>query len=386
MSSDLEEKLKQYADLIVEAGLNLQPGQRLLIVAHSLDVAPLVRQAAASAYRGGCPLVSVKWHDEKLEKIRYQNAGRDSFEEFSAWEAEGAVKHIERGDAYLAIYGKNPELLKDEDPELVATAYKTNAKHYKPFADHIMKNSVQWTIVCPPTLDWATKVFPNEAPQDALNHLWEAVTKACRLDQPDPVQFWKQQVHHLGKRKNYLTEKQYTALQFTGPGTNLKVGLVDNHIWFGGSNKTSAGISFSPNIPTEEVCTMPHKDKVEGTVAATKPLSFGGNLIENFSLTFAEGKVVDFQAEKGEGTLRKLLETDEGANYLGEVALVPHKTPISELGTLFLNTLYDENASNHLALGKAYRDMIEGGEEMSDEAFAAAGGNDSLTHDDFMFG
>jgi aminopeptidase len=386
MSSEFEERLEKYAELIVKVGLNLQPGQRLLIFAYSLDVAPLVRQVAASAYQRGSRLVTVIWLDEELEKTRYQHAPRDSFEEFSIWEADGAVKHIERGDAYLAVYGKNPELLKDEDPELIATAYRTGAKHYKPFADHIMKNSVQWSGVCPPTLDWATKVFPEEPPQDALIHLWEAVTKACRLDQADPIKFWQQQVADLGKRKKYLTEKQYTALEFTGPGTKLRVGLADGHVWVGGSSETPTGISFAPNLPTEEVFTLPHKDKVEGTVTATKPLSFQGKLIENFSLTFSEGKVVDYTAEKGQEALRNLLETDEGTKCLGEVALVPHKTPISELDLLFLNTLYDENASNHLALGKGYRFALEGGTEMSDEEFMQAGGNDSLIHVDFMFG
>jgi aminopeptidase len=229
-------------------------------------------------------------------------------------------------------------------------------------------------------------VFPKETPEDAEQSLWDAVFKACRIDEPEPAIFWQQQVDNLGKRKEYLTAKHYTALQFSGPGTNLTVGLPNGHIWAGGSSKTPSGISFVPNLPTEEVFTLPHKDKIEGIVTATKPLSYQGSLIENFSLTFSEGKVVSFSAEKGEETLRNLLETDENSKSLGEVALVPHQTPISQLGFIFLNGLYDENASNHLALGSAFQFTLEGGVAMSAEEFAQAGGNDSLIHVDFMFG
>jgi aminopeptidase len=357
---DFDQKLEKYAELIVKVGLNLQPGQRLFIVASSLDVAPLVRQVVKSAYQNESRLVSVLWLDEQLNKIRHQNAPRDSFEEFATWMTDGRLQCIERGDASLIIYGDNPELLKDQDPELLAIA--------------------------PPTPDWATKVFPKDTQQDAEVRLWDAVFKACRLNEPDPAVFWKQQVDNLCKRKEYLTAKHYAALQFTGPGTNLTVGLPDGHIWGGGSSKTPSGISFVPNLPTEEVFTLPHKHKIEGTVSATKPLSYQGNLIENFSLTFSEGKVVNFSAENGEEILRNLLETDENSKSLGEVALVPHQTVISQLGFIFLNTLYDENASNHLALGNAYRFTLEGGTTMSDEEFAQAGGNDSLIHVDFMFG
>ena len=385
-NQDFEQKLAKYAELIVKVGLNLQPGQRLFIVAFALEVAPLVRQVMKSAYQNESRFVSVHWIDEQLIKIRYQYAPRDSFEEFATWNTDGCLQCIERGDAYLQIAGLNPELLKDQDPDLLSIASRTQAKHYKPIRDHQGKNSVQWSLVCPPTSDWATKVFPKETPEDAEQSLWDAVFKVCRLDEPEPAIFWQQQVDNLGKRKEYLTVKHYTALQFSGPGTNLTVGLPDGHIWAGGSSKTPSGISFVPNLPTEEVFTLPHKNKIEGTVTATKPLSYQGNLIENFSLTFSEGKVVNFTAEKGEEILRNLLETDENSKSLGEVALVPHQTPISQLGFLFLNTLYDENASNHLALGDAYRSALEGGTAMSDEEFAQAGGNDSLIHVDFMFG
>ena len=386
MSSDFEENLEKYAELIVKVGLNLQPGQRLFIVAVSLDVAPLVRQVTACAYRHGSKLVSVKWVDEHLDKIRYLHAPRDSFEEYPAWETDGALLSAERGDALMQIVGRNPELLKDRDPKLISIAMRTSAKHSKPITDRISKGTVQWTLVAPPTPNWATKVFPAETPQDAETRLWEAVFKACRLDKPDPVAFWQKQVSNLEKRSDYLTQKAYKSLHFTGPGTDLKVSLPQGHIWKSGNSETKSGVSYLVNIPTEEVFTLPQREKVEGTVTATKPLAYLGNLIENFSLTFSEGKVVDFTAEKGEEVLRNILEMDDGARFLGEVALVPHKTPISQMDLLFLNTLYDENASNHLALGRAYRNSLEKGAEMSDEEFAQAGGNYSLIHVDFMFG
>lgn len=381
-----EEKLQRYADLTVKVGLNLQPGQRLVIVAGPLDVAPLVRAVTKSAYLNGSRLVSVLWFDEQLTLARYQYAPRDSFEEIADWMMTGYLNAIEQGDAYLQIWGTDPEALKDQDPGLIATAGRTLGKHYKPIGIHQGKNTVQWLLISSPTSDWATKVFRDKSPQEAVEQLWDAVFKACRVDESDPSAFWEQQVTELRKRREYLTGKQYTGLKYTAPGTDLTVGLPNEHIWFGGASQTPSGVSFVPNLPTEEVYTMPHKDKTQGIVTATKPLSYRGNLIENFSLTFTDGKVTSFSAQKGEETLRGLLETDENSKQLGEVALIPHKTPISQSGIVFLKTLYDENASNHLALGSAYRYTLKGGTEMTDEEFAQAGGNNSLSHVDFMFG
>lgn len=381
-----EQKLQRYAELTVKVGLNLQPGQRLVIVAYSLDVAPLVREVAASAYQNGCRLVTVVWLDEQLDKVRYQYAPRDSFEEFFSWITNGVAQNIEEGDAYLQISGSDPELLKNQDPKLVAIAGRTFGKAYKSIMDHQQINLTQWSVVGSPTLGWATRVFPDKSLQEAESQLWEAVFKVCRLDKPDPVAFWQGQVNELGKRKEYLTAKGYTGLHYKGPGTDLTIGLPERHIWHGGESQTQTGIPFVPNIPTEEVYTLPHKDKTQGTVTATKPLSYRGNLIENFSLTFSEGMVVNFSAQKGEDILRSTLETDENAKRLGEVALISHRTPISQSGLVFLKTLYDENASNHLALGSAYRYTLKNGDQMKDEEFAQAGGNDSQIHVDFMFG
>ncbi|MGD8405946.1 MAG: aminopeptidase [Anaerolineales bacterium] len=381
-----EQKLQRYADLTVKVGLNLQPGQRLFVIAYPLDVAPMLRPVVKSAYQNGCRLVNVAWVDEQEEKFRYQYAPHDSFEEFQSWITNGVAQGIEHGDAYLQIYGANPKLLEDQNPELIAIAGRTQRRYFKPINVHQGKNSVQWSVICPSTPGWAAQVFPDKPLPEAEAKLWEAIFKACRIEEPDPIAFWQQQAIGLSKRKDHLTAKQFTALHFTGPGTDLHVGLPKGHIWSGGESQTPGGISFMPNLPTEEVYTLPHKDKTHGTVTATKPRSYLGNLIENFSLTFSEGKVVNFSAQKGEETLRNILGTDENAKRLGEVALIPHQTPISQSSLIFLNILYDENASNHLALGRAYRYTLKDGEEMTDEEFAQAGGNDSLIHVDFMFG
>lgn len=383
---NFDEILTKYGDLMVKVGLNLQPDQRLIVIATSLEVAPLIRKITESAYKNGAPLVSVLWSDEQTTKARMQYAPKDSFEEFAGWTLDGVLQSMERGDAFLQISGRNPHLLKGQDPESLAIAAKTFSQHRKAIGDHQGKRTVQWSMACPPTQDWAAAVFPDATPEDALTKLWEAVIKACRLDLDDPIAFWHEQAVNLGKRKHYLTDKKYTELKFNGPGTDLTVGLPKGHIWEGGSGKSKKDVTYSPNIPTEEVFTMPHRERINGKVSSTKPLNYLGNLIDNFSFTFSEGKIVEFLAEKGEAVLDGLLETDPNARFLGEVALVPHQTPISQQELVFLNTLYDENASHHLALGNAYKYSLEGGTKMSEEEFLRAGGNNSLVHVDFMFG
>ena len=382
MNKDLLEK---YAEVIVKVGLNLQEGQRLFIAA-GLNTAPLIREVTAKAYQNGAPLVTVLWDDEELKKIRHQYAPRDSFEEFPEWVARGILENAERGDAYLSVTGLDPDLLAGFDPELIALELKTRAKHYKPALNLISNGGVQWTVVCPPTPKWAAKIFPDLSEEEAEEKLWGVMEKLCRLDYDDPVTAWQQHLSDLSKRHDYLNNMQFETLHFRGPGTDLKVGMPKDHIWKGGSGKTQGGVDFTANLPTEEVFSMPHKDRVEGTVHSTKPLNYFGNLIEDFSLTFEKGRVVDFSAKKGEETLRKMLESDENAKQLGEVALVPYYSPISESGLIFFNTLYDENAACHLALGSAYRINIKDGVKMSDEELDAAGVNDSLIHVDFMIG
>jgi aminopeptidase len=380
-----EQKLQNYAELAVKIGVGLRAGQRLMVRA-PIESAPLTRLIVASAYKAGARLVDVLWTDDAITLARFNHAPRDSFEEYPTWQAEALTQIAEKGDAVLSIYATDPDLLKDQDPDLVTLVQRVAQTHLAPFRRKVMSDALNWSLISLPIDSWAAKIFPQSEPDEQIARLWEAIFKVCRIDQPDPVAAWQRHVAELSARKDYLNSKAYTALKYTAPDTDFTLGLPDNHIWHGAHSHTPDGITFIANIPTEEVFTMPHKDRAEGVVSSSKPLSYGGVLIEDFSLTFANGRVVNVTAKKGEAVLRKLIDTDEGSARLGEVALVPHSSPISQSGLLFYNTLFDENASNHIALGRAYRFCVTGGADMSDEEFAAAGGNDSLTHVDFMIG
>jgi aminopeptidase len=383
---DYQEILSKYADLIIKVGLNLQPGQKLFIWAEQLEVAPLVRQVVEKAYQEGSQLVSVLWNDDQLKVSRFKHAPRDSFDEYPEWKADARYQRTREGDAILYISGKDPDLFQGQDPELVSQAARVYFEHLKPARELSMKNATQWCVVCPPTADWAVRVFPDLLREEAESQLWDAVIQTCRLEEDDPTAFWMDYFDKIKKTGEYLTGKAYSSMRFQAPGTDLKIGLPEGHIWIGGWDKSLTGIRFGANLPSEEVFTLPHREMTEGTVTATKPLSYLGSLIDGFSFTFKAGRVVDFSAKVGEDALRSLLESDPNAPYLGEVALVPHNTPISQLGISFLNTLYDENASNHLAFGNAYQVSLEGGAELSPEEFNAVGGNTSIIHEDFMFG
>jgi aminopeptidase len=384
-SLTFEHKLENYADLALKVGLNLQAGQRLIIRA-PLGSASLVRLITAGAYQMGARLVDVLWNDEALTLARFQYAPRDSFEEFPTWKTDALTEAAEQGDAVLSIVARDPDLLKDQDPELIAAVQRTADTHMLPFRQKAMADALNWSIVSVPEPAWAAKIFPDDSFEGQISKLWDTIFKVCRVDQVDPVAAWEKHLAQLAAKRDFLNDKQFTALIYRAPGTDLTVGLPENHVWAGGRKETLSGIPFIPNVPTEEVFTMPHKDKVNGVVASTRPLSYGGILIDKFSLTFENGRVVKVTAEKGETVLRRLIESDEGASRLGEVALVPYSSPISQTGLLFYNTLFDENAASHLALGRAYRFSVKGGAEMPEEEFAAAGGNLSLAHVDFMMG
>jgi aminopeptidase len=376
----------------VKVGLNLQRGQRLLIIGPlanggaSLEAAPLVRQIAASAYQAGAPLVEVLWGDEAMQQTRFKLAPRDSFGEFSAWLPPALAGHVENGHAVLSVYANDPDLLKGEAPELVGAVQQATSRAVHTFREHISRNETNWTVVAAAGAGWAAKVFPGAARDQQVTRLWDVIARLCRLDQPDPVSAWRAHLEKLAARSAYLNRRQYSALRYVGPGTDLTIGLPDGHIWVSGSTVAKSGVAFTANLPTEEVFTMPHKDRVDGSVSSTKPLSYGSTLIERFSLTFAAGRVVRLAADRGEAVLRQLVETDEGAGRLGELALVPHNSPIAQCGLLFYNTLFDENAASHVALGSAYKFTLDGGDQMSDEQFERAGGNRSATHVDFMIG
>jgi len=394
MSSEFERNLDKYAEVVIRVGLNLQPGQRLLIIGRlhlgfpgvSLELAPLIRRIVKKAYEAGARLVDVMWSDDQLVTTRYQHAPRDTFAEHPTWRADGAIEAARSGDAVLLLYAEDPDLLQGQDADLFDIVLQSGLKLMKPFSELRGQSVMNLAIITAPVQAWADKLFPAIPAESRVSKFWDTIFEICRINRPDPVAAWQEHIRELVTRSEYMNSKQYDGLKLTAPGTDLSIGLPKGHIWQSAKLTTQSGIDFVTNIPTEEIFTLPHKDRTEGVVAASMPVSAGGNLIEDFSLTFSEGRVVKATASKGEDILRKNLEMDEGAGRLGEVALVPHSSPISQTGLLYFNILVDENASSHLATGHAYKFSIEGGEAMSDEEFSAAGGNLSLIHSDFMVG
>jgi len=392
MSSEFEKNLEKYAEVILKIGLNLQPGQRLLIGAPNpyqygapIELAPLIRLIAKKAYQIGAKFVEVMWEDDQLKLIRFQYAPRDSFEEYATWRTNCQYEYAKNSDAIIRILAFNPDLLSGFDHNLIATTIKTYLRYSKPYSNLISKNALNWVGITAPIDGWTEKVFPDIPPENQKDKFWDTLFEICRIKNEDPVAAWEEHIKQLAARCNYLNKKHYIALKFVGPGTDLRVGLPKDHIWGSARFKSQNGVDYVANIPTEEVFTLPHKDKAEGIVTATKPLAING-IIEDFSLTFSKGRVVKATAKKGEKMLHKILETDEGTKRLGEVALVPHSSPISQSGLLFYNILLDENASCHIALGRGLKFWIQNGEKMTDEEFSAAGGNISIDHVDFMIG
>lgn len=379
------EKLRQYANLIVTVGLNLQLGQRLLIDA-PIEAAPLVRELAGSAYRAGSPLVEVLWDDEGLTLARFRHAPRDSFREFPGWRIDASVRELRSGSAYLWISAQDPDLLADQDENLVAVYRQTIQKQSKPLNDLVMDSLVNWCVAAAPVRSWAARVFPQLAPQRQLEALWEAIFAVCRLGSENPNDEWEHHILSLQARAEYLTAKGYARLRYRGPGTDLTVGLPRNHVWVGARSLAKNGVSCVPNIPTEEVFTLPHREQVDGEITVTKPLCYSGQVVTGARLVFKKGKVSRVEAEHGESFLWTLIETDDGASRLGEVAIVPEQTPLAQSGLLFYNTLFDENASCHFALGNSYRESLKEGSRHTDADFLAAGGNESNIHIDFMVG
>ncbi|ARK30806.1 aminopeptidase [Halalkalibacter krulwichiae] len=381
--SNFQEKLEKYAELAVKVGVNIQKGQTLC-VRTPISAAEFVRMVAKKAYEAGAKHVHVEWSDEELTKTKFEIAPDEAFHEVQEWVAKGYEEMAENGAAFLSITGSDPDLLKDVDPERVSNANKASGKAMQGFRSYIMSDKISWSIVAVPSEGWAKKVFPDA--NDAVEQLWEAIFSATRVNEADPVAAWQAHLDLLDEKMNTLNEKHFHALHYTAEGTDLVIELPETHLWVSGGSVNKEGIAFVANMPTEEVFTSAKKTGVNGTVLSTKPLNYGGTLINNFSLTFKDGKVIDYKAEEGYETLKRLLSTDEGSSFIGEVALVPHKSPISDTNILFYNTLFDENASNHLALGSAYAFCIEGGKEMSKEELEKNGLNTSLTHVDFMMG
>ncbi len=384
-TQDFETKLDRLAEVAVKCGLGLAPGQEVVMTA-SVDALPLVRRITEHAYRAGASLVTTLFTDDASTLLRYQYGADATFDAAAAWLYEGMAAAYKSGAARLAIASANPTLLSREDPEKVSRANRAMSKAYRPALELITRHEINWTIVSAGTPVWAAAMFPDLPADEALRKLWDAIFAASRADQTDPVAAWKKHDEKLHASADRLNAKRYAALHFKGPGTDLKVGLADDHLWLGGGTTAGNGRYCIPNMPTEEVFTTPHKDRVEGTVRSTKPLSYQGTLIEEIRVRFEGGKIVEAHAAEGEIVLQRMIETDEGARRLGEVSLVPNSSPIAASGMLFLNTLFDENAACHIALGQAYSSCLKNGDKLTPEELAAKGANDSLIHVDWMIG
>ncbi|WP_462427485.1 aminopeptidase [Fusobacterium varium] len=382
----MEKKIENYIELTIKIGVNLQKGQ-ILVINSPVEVADFTRKVVETAYKNGAREVVVHWNDELCGKYKYMYGTEELFENYPQWQVESVMEYMRKGAAFLSIYASDPELLKNVEQSKIAKYQRARSRALKEHYDRIMNNYNQWCVVSVPTNAWAGKIFPELSKEESKEKLWRLIFSIVRADKADPIKEWKNHLNSLKKNMNYLNEKKFKKLIYKNSlGTNLEIGLPEGHIWTAGGETSKEGVYFVANMPTEEIFTLPKKDEVNGIVYSSKPFSYGGNLIEKFSLTFKEGKVVEFSAEKGKDTLEQLLKSDEGATYLGEVALVPYDSPISNSNTIFYNTLFDENASCHLALGQAYPICLENGSEMDESQLREKGVNISMVHEDFMIG
>ena len=378
-------RLDALAEVAVKVGLQLRPGQYLLVTA-PVEALPLVRRIADHAYRAGAGLVTPLLSDPEVALARYRSGEEASFDRAAGWLYDGMAKAFDAGTARLAVVGEDPMLLAGQDAARVSRANRANSVAYRPAMERITGFDVNWNIVAYPGAAWARQVFPDLPAEAATRRLADAIFAASRVDRPDPVAAWAEHNANLRARTERLNGQRFSALHYSGPGTDLTIGLADGHEWHGGASTAKNGITCNPNIPTEEVFTTPHALRVEGRVSSTKPLSYQGTLIDGITVTFAEGRIVDARATRGQEVLDKVLDTDAGARRLGEVALVPHSSPISRSGLLFFNTLFDENAACHIALGQCYAKCFVDGATLSPEEIAARGGNSSAIHIDWMIG
>lgn len=377
--------IDRLAELSVKTGLALQPGQDLMITA-PIEALPLVRRITDYAYKSGAGVVTPIFSDPEMVLSRYRNALDASFDQAANWLYDGMGAAFDNNTARLAIVGDDPMLLANEDPEKVGRVNKANSQALTPARERITRFDINWNIVAWPGLAWAKRMFPDLPENEAQAKLAEAIFSASRVNVSNPIEAWNNHNKNLRKRSNWLNQQNFASLHFSGPGTDLTVGLADGHEWMGGASLARNGITCNPNIPSEEVFTTPHCMKVQGKVSSTKPLSHQGTLIDNICVKFEAGSITEAHASKGEEVLLKVLDSDEGARRLGEVALVPHSSPISQSGLLFYNTLFDENAASHIALGQCYSKCFKGGENLSKDEIIKRGGNSSMIHIDWMIG
>lgn len=383
--SSFHKKLSNYADIIVKIGVSLQKGQTLLINA-STDSVELVRLLVRKAYEAGAHLVKVYWTDDEILRIKHELAPEESLLSEANLFADEKLAYIKEGAAIVTIASSDPDLLRNIPQERIISYRRASHKASAGLNAYRASNRIIRCLATTPSKAWAAKVFPDLPEAEQVPMLWESIFKMVRADQPDPIQAWEEHLKQLNDRAAALNEKRFKKLHYVAPGTDLTIELPEGHLWRTANSRNKERSISVGNIPTEEVYTVPFAYGVNGTVSSTKPLSYSGTIIDKFTLTFVDGRIVDARAEQGEKVLKSLIETDEGSHYLGEVALVPHQSPISASTILFYKTLFDENASCHLAIGRAYNSCLEGGMQMSREELDARGINNSMTHTDFMIG
>lgn len=383
--ANFEEKLQKYAELIVKVGVNVQPGQEVVLYIN-VDQQQLAHLIVKEAYKAGAGKVMIKWSDTFAQREFLEHASDEFLENVPEFAKEEAQYIADHRCCRISVMSEDPGAFGGIDQKRVAAYQSANGKALMPVRQATQNNDLSWTVVAAASPAWAEHVFPDLKGEAAVDRLWEEIFKTTRIDREDPIQAWKDHDAKLHEKEDWLNKEQFSALHYTSPRTDLTIGLPENHVWEGGGSKNAAGIEFMANMPTEECFTAPDNRRIDGYVTSTKPLSYAGNILENMKFTFKDGKVVEATAEKGQAVLDHLLETDEGVRSLGEVSLVPDPSPISQSGITFFNTLFDENASDHLALGAAYPFNVQGGTKMSKDQLKAKGINFSQAHVDFMVG
>lgn len=383
--ANFEEKLQKYAELIVKVGVNVQPGQEVVLYIN-VDQQQLAHLIVKEAYKAGAGKVMIKWSDTFAQREFLEHASDEFLENVPKFAKEEAQYIADHRCCRISVMSEDPGAFGGIDQKRVAAYQSANGKALMPVRQATQNNDLSWTVVAAASPAWAERVFPDLKGEAAVDRLWEEIFKTTRIDREDPIQAWKDHDAKLHEKEDWLNKEQFSALHYTSPRTDLTIGLPENHVWEGGGSKNAAGIEFMANMPTEECFTAPDNRRIDGYVTSTKPLSYAGNILENMKFTFKDGKVVEATAEKGQAVLDHLLETDEGVRSLGEVSLVPDPSPISQSGITFFNTLFDENASDHLALGAAYPFNVQGGTKMSKDQLKAKGINFSQAHVDFMVG
>lgn len=382
----MERQIDKYVELVIQKGINIQKGQ-ILVISSPVEVYDFTRKLVKQAYELGASEVVVHWNDEVVGKYKYVYGAEDIFDTFPEWQKESMEYYRKKGAAFLSVYATDPDILKEVDKTRVARFQKAKSLALKEYYENVMGNSNQWCVISVPTQAWAKRVFPELSTEVAISEMCKLILKIVRADKENPILEWENHLNTLKARMDYLNKKRFAKLIYRNSlGTNLEIGLPEGHKWISGGEKSKAGVEFVANIPTEEIFTMPHREKVNGVVVSSKPLIYGGSVIDKFTLTFKDGEVINYSAEIGEEILGKLLSMDENSKYLGEVALVEYDSPISKSERVFYNTLFDENASCHLAFGGAYPVCLENSEGQSEEELKERGMNNSLTHEDFMIG